>query len=81
MSDLVKELRLMNLPISHRAADEIERLTTNVRRLHDATFILRRGMGGHNHWDRTMKSGSGCQVCIDQRKAKAAADKLIDAVA
>ena len=59
---------------------EIRRLRANVKLLHDATIVLRNGMGGHGHWDHTMRHGAGCQVCIDQQKARDEADRLIGQV-
>lgn len=60
------------------AADELERLREQVRLLHDATIVLRNGMGGHNHWDYTQQHGAGCETCIMQRKAREEAIRLIE---
>ena len=60
--------------------EERERLegTRNAYRLmHDATIVLRSGMGGHNHWDHTGKHGAGCEVCLSQSEARAEANGLI----
>jgi hypothetical protein len=63
------------------AAAELERLTRQVQLLHDATIVLRNGMGGHNHLDSTMRRGEGCQICIAQREARDNADRMIDEAA
>lgn len=60
------------------AKAECERLRRSVNLLHDATIVLRNGMGGHNHWDHTQQYGAGCLVCIDQQKAREEAAKLIE---
>lgn len=57
--------------------DEIELLRENVRLLHDATIVLRNGVGGHNHWDPTQRRGAGCVICQMQREARQRADDLI----
>lgn len=56
-------------------------LQHKVSLLHDATIVLRNGMGGHNHWDNTMQHGSGCPVCIQQREARIVAEDLIERAA
>lgn len=55
----------------------IEALQQQVKLLHDATIVLRNGMGGHRHFDFTMQHGAGCEVCIEQNKARDEADRLI----
>lgn len=60
------------------ARAELARCKEQVSLLHDATIVLRRGMGGHDHWDATMRRGDGCQTCIAQREAREAADRLIN---
>ncbi len=37
-----------------------------------AEALLAAPIWGHNHWDHTMRHGAGCEICIDQRKAKEA---------
>lgn len=44
-----------------------------------AATILKRGMGGHNHWDPTGRRGVGCHTCILQREAIERAAPLLDA--
>lgn len=56
---------------------EILILRRRVGFLHDATIVLRNGMGGHNHWDYTMMHGAGCETCIAQTKARNEANRLI----
>lgn len=73
----VLELR-PDLASAAAARAENERLRRSVNLLHDATIVLRNGMGGHNHWDHTQQCGAGCLVCIDQQKAREEAAKLIE---
>ena len=58
---------------------EIDRLLKANQLLHDATIALMNGMGGHNHWDPTQRRGVGCEVCKQQRAARADATRLIEA--
>lgn len=60
--------------------EQVRRLRADLLRLHDATIILRNGMGGHNHWDNTQRHGAGCPICIAQQQARREAQKLIDQV-
>ena len=62
------------------AVGEIAQLRENVRLLHDATIVLRNGMGGHNHWDNTMQHGLGCETCLRQQAARDEAARLIEMV-
>lgn len=63
-----------------RTDEDTQRLRLCIAKLHDATIILRNGMGGHGHWDETMRRGEGCPICIQQREALARADALLDEV-
>ena len=70
--------------IKQRVAElegEVEKMRKANRLLHDATIVLRNGMGGHEHWDHTMQRGAGCEVCINQRKARDECARLIEAAA
>jgi transposase len=57
---------------------EVNKLREQRRLLKDAVIVLKSGMGGHDHWDQTMKRGAGCPICIRQRKAADAAMKLLE---
>ena len=57
---------------------ENKKLRNQLKALHDATIVLRNGMGGHNHWDSTMQHGAGCETCIRQREAREEAHRLIE---
>ncbi len=46
--------------------------------LHNATIVLRNGMGGHRHWDETQRAGAGCKTCIQQIEARKEAARLIE---
>lgn len=52
---------------------EVRELRRKVTLLHDATIILRRGMGGHNHWEED------CPACRGQREAIREATAKIEA--
>lgn len=58
----------------------IKKLRKNVKLLHEATIVLRNGMGGHNHWDSTQRHGAGCETCIQQQEARQSATRLIEQV-
>lgn len=44
----------------------------------EAAEILRNGMGGHRHWDRTRQHGAGCETCKRQREACAEAAAMLE---
>ena len=60
---------------------KVERLKRANTLLHDATIVLRNGMGGHNHWDSSQRSGAGCPTCTLQREARKQATELIERAA
>ena len=42
-----------------------------------AADVLQTSRGGHGHWDKTMRHGAGCPICIGQAKGRREADKLL----
>ena len=92
LDDLRKRTLCLRLELPPEVADdycshievafrEIKRLREAKKLLHDATIVLRNGMGSHNHYDPTQKRGAGCAVCQQQRTARDEATRLIDQAA
>lgn len=74
--EVARRWREMNGEVDRLKAEN-ERLIRRAKLLHDATIVLRNGMGGHGHWDDSMRRGAGCPVCIAQQKARDEATRLI----
>ena len=68
-----------------RRADRLQAIVDKLREAYgkavSAADALRDSVGGHEHWDRTMKRGAGCPACIRQREGRIEAEKLLQEAA
>jgi hypothetical protein len=84
-ADLIKKLRLMNIGLSHEAADRIEKLETENKELHDLEYKWGVRVCYHNHptasWQMKGKTPEECPFCANaelQSRIKAGLKLAID---
>jgi regulator of RNase E activity RraB len=58
-------------------AEIIENQRKQIETLYKAIEILKRGWGGHLHWDPTGRNGAGCDLCKMWWDARDEVDELL----
>ena len=75
-----KVLELLKVTNNHlclSAAEIIENQKKQIETSYKAIEILKRGYGGHQHWDQTGGHGAGCDLCKMWWDARDEVDRLL----